>query len=84
MTPRPPGHGAAVVTAAFVTFLWSTSWVLIKVGLAADLPPLPFAGLRYAFAALCLLALAAALLSALACLGLPGGRAAAWGAGPLP
>lgn len=71
MTSRPPGHGAAVATAAFVTFLWSTSWVLIKVGLAADLPPLPFAGLRYAFAALCLLPFALAtaerrsLLSAL-------------------
>lgn len=54
MTPRARGHAAAVATAAFVTFLWSTSWVLIKVGLAADLPPLPFAGLRYALAALCL------------------------------
>ena len=60
MTSRPPGHGAAVATAAFVTFLWSTSWVLIKVGLAADLPPLPFAGLRYAVAALCLLPFALA------------------------
>ena len=30
------------------------------VGLAADLPPLPFAGLRYAFAALCLLPFALA------------------------
>lgn len=37
-----------------MTFLWSTSWVLIKLGLAASLPPLPFAGLRYALAALCL------------------------------
>lgn len=60
MTSRPPGHGAAVATAAFVTFLWSTSWVLIKVGLAGDLPPLPFAGLRYAVAALCLLPFALA------------------------
>jgi EamA-like transporter family. len=60
VTSRPPGHGAAVATAAFVTFLWSTSWVLIKVGLAADLPPLPFAGLRYAVAALCLLPFALA------------------------
>ena len=60
MTSRPPGRGAAVATAAFVTFLWSTSWVLIKVGLAADLPPLPFAGLRYAVAALCLLPFALA------------------------
>jgi drug/metabolite transporter (DMT)-like permease len=55
MTGRPPGHVAAVATACFVTFLWSTSWVLIKAGIAADLPPLPFAGLRYAVASLCLL-----------------------------
>jgi len=37
-----------------VTFLWSTSWVLIKIGLQ-DLPPLTFAGLRYSLAFLCLL-----------------------------
>jgi drug/metabolite transporter (DMT)-like permease len=36
-----------------VTFLWSTSWVLIKVGLQ-DIPPLTFAGLRYGIAFLCL------------------------------
>ncbi len=60
MTSRPSGHGAAVATAAFVTFLWSTSWILIKIGLAGDLPPLPFAGLRYAVAALCLLPFALA------------------------
>lgn len=45
VTSRPPGHGSAVATAAFVTFLWSTCRVLLKVGLAADLPPLPFAAL---------------------------------------
>ena len=44
----------AVLQALFVTFLWSTSWVLIKVGLE-DIPALPFAGLRYALAFLCLL-----------------------------
>lgn len=44
----------AVLQALFVTFLWSTSWVLIKLGLA-DLPPLTFAGLRYTLAFLCLL-----------------------------
>jgi drug/metabolite transporter (DMT)-like permease len=38
-----------------VTFLWATSWVLIKVGLEdLDLRPLSFAGLRYALAALLL------------------------------
>jgi drug/metabolite transporter (DMT)-like permease len=44
----------AVLQALFVTFLWSTSWVLIKFGLK-DIPPLPFAGLRYGLAFLCLL-----------------------------
>ena len=37
-----------------MTFLWSTSWVLIKIGLRAELPPVTFAGLRYGLAALCL------------------------------
>ncbi|MDP2814083.1 MAG: DMT family transporter [Erysipelotrichaceae bacterium] len=41
----------SVWLALFVTFLWSTSWVLIKVGLV-DIPALPFAGLRYLFASL--------------------------------
>ncbi|ROR71923.1 DMT family transporter [Bogoriella caseilytica] len=41
--------------ALFVTFLWSTSWVLISLGLD-DLPPLTFAGLRYALGAVVLLA----------------------------
>jgi drug/metabolite transporter (DMT)-like permease len=44
----------AVLQALFVTFLWSTSWVLIKVGLE-DIPALPFAGLRYTLAFVCLL-----------------------------
>ena len=38
-----------------MTFLWSTSWVLIKFGLRSDLPPVTFAGLRYTLAFLCLL-----------------------------
>ncbi len=46
----------AVLCALLVTFLWSTSWVLIKVGLR-DLPVLTFAGLRYALALLCPFAL---------------------------
>lgn len=49
-------HTRVVLTAFFVTFLWSTSWVLIKVGLQ-DIPPLTFAGLRYFGAFLLLLAL---------------------------
>ena len=48
-------HLAAVAQALFVTFLWSTSWVLIKFGLRSDLPPVTFAGLRYTLAFLCLL-----------------------------
>lgn len=47
----------AVTQALLVTFLWSTSWVLIKFGLD-DIPPLTFAGLRYTLAFLVLLPLA--------------------------
>ncbi len=47
-------HRRAALQALLVTFLWSTSWVLIKIGLA-DIPSLTFAGLRYAVAFLCLL-----------------------------
>ena len=43
--------------ALLVTFLWSSSWVLIKIGLG-EIPALPFAGLRYSLAFLCLLPLA--------------------------
>jgi drug/metabolite transporter (DMT)-like permease len=50
-------HTRALLQALFVTFLWSTSWVLIKIGLPA-IPALPFAGLRYGLAFLCLLPLA--------------------------
>ena len=46
-----------VLLALLVTLLWSTSWVLIKLGLR-DIPALTFAGLRYALATLCLLPLA--------------------------
>ena len=47
-------HRQAVLYAFLVTFLWSTSWVLIKTGLQ-DIPALTFAGLRYSLAFLCLL-----------------------------
>jgi drug/metabolite transporter (DMT)-like permease len=47
-------HTAAVLQALLVTFLWSTSWVLIKIGLE-DIPALTFAGLRYFLAFLALL-----------------------------
>lgn len=45
MTPRTK----AIWLALLVTFLWSTSWVLIKIGLG-QIPPLLFAGLRYGLA----------------------------------
>lgn len=54
MFQKQPTHLTAVLQAIFVTFLWSTSWVFIKFGLV-DIPPLPFAGLRYFIAFLCLL-----------------------------
>lgn len=44
-----PHHARAVSQALFVAFLWSTSWVLIKVELD-EIPALTFAGLRYALA----------------------------------
>jgi drug/metabolite transporter (DMT)-like permease len=46
-----------VLQALLVTALWSTSWVLIKIGLD-DIPALTFAGLRYMLAFVCLLPLA--------------------------
>ncbi|MBX3045874.1 MAG: EamA family transporter [Anaerolineales bacterium] len=45
MNPRTK----AIWLALLVTFLWSTSWVLIKIGLG-EIPPLLFAGLRYGLA----------------------------------
>lgn len=44
----------AIAQALLVTFLWSTSWVLIKFGLG-EIPALTFAGLRYTLAFGCLL-----------------------------
>ncbi len=46
-------HVRAILQALFVTLLWSTSWVFIKIGLE-DIPPLTFAGLRYVLAFLAL------------------------------
>jgi len=44
----------SIFLALLVTFLWATSWVLIKFGLS-DISPLIFAGIRYFLAFLCLL-----------------------------
>lgn len=49
MTRNRDPHLAAVLQALLVTFLWSTSWVLIKLGLK-EIPALTFAGLRYILA----------------------------------
>ena len=51
---KKPSRITAILQAIFVTFLWSTSWVLIKIGLRSNLPPITFAGLRYGLASLCL------------------------------
>lgn len=51
---KESSHLKAVLQAFLVTFLWSTSWVVIKLGLK-DIPALTFAGLRYSLAFLCLL-----------------------------
>ena len=57
MMKRFSPHTVAVLQALLVTLLWSTSWVLIKIGLV-DIPALTFSGLRYSLAFLCLLPLA--------------------------
>ncbi|AHG01519.1 hypothetical protein HALLA_03760 (plasmid) [Halostagnicola larsenii XH-48] len=49
-------HTRAVLEALLVTFLWSSSYVLIKIGLE-EIPALTFAGLRYGIAAIVLLPL---------------------------
>ncbi len=46
-------RAVTVLEALLVTFLWSTSFILVKEGLP-EIPPLTFAGLRYALAAACL------------------------------
>ena len=43
----------AILLAVLVTFLWSTSFIIIKWGLI-EIPPLTFAGLRYFIAFVCL------------------------------
>ncbi|MCB9461265.1 MAG: DMT family transporter [Anaerolineaceae bacterium] len=50
-------HFRSILQALLVTFLWSTSVILIVVGLE-DIPPITFAGLRYTLAFICLLPLA--------------------------
>ncbi len=45
-------HIISVFQALFVTFLWSTSFIIIKWGLV-EIPPITYAGLRYFIAFLC-------------------------------
>jgi len=47
-------HWVVVGQALVVTFLWSTSYILVKIGLV-EIPPITFAGLRYMLAFLFLL-----------------------------
>ena len=54
MQKRLSHHTIAVLQAFLVTFLWSSSFVIIKIGLR-DLPALTFAGLRFVLAFLCLM-----------------------------
>lgn len=42
----PPSRITAILLNFFVVIIWSSSWVLIKIGLR-DIPALTFAGLRY-------------------------------------
>ena len=44
----------SIFQALLVTFLWSTSFIIIKWGLV-EIPPITFAGLRYSLAFLCFL-----------------------------
>lgn len=48
---KKPSRIKAILLAVLVTIIWSTSWVLIKIGLA-DIPAMTFAGLRYMLASL--------------------------------
>jgi drug/metabolite transporter (DMT)-like permease len=48
-------HTQAVILGLLVTFLWSSSYILIKIGLQSNLPPITFAGLRYTLAFLSLI-----------------------------
>lgn len=69
----------AVALALFVTFLWSTSYILNKWAFAEGIGPLTLAGARYALAALTLLLVRGAIR-----LQPPRGPAAAGGGSPPP
>lgn len=48
---KKPSHIRSLLFAVLVTIIWSTSWILIKIGLN-DVPAMTFAGLRYMLASL--------------------------------
>ncbi len=54
MIRSAPSQWVTVAQALLVTFLWSTSYILVKIGLV-DIPAVTFAGLRYMLAFLVLL-----------------------------
>ena len=58
--PVPPASGRlkAIVAFAGLCAVWGSTWLAIKVGLR-DLPPISFAGIRFALAALILFAIVA-------------------------
>jgi drug/metabolite transporter (DMT)-like permease len=51
---KKPSHIISILQALLVTFLWSTSFILIKWGLS-EIPPVIYAGLRYSLAFICFL-----------------------------
>ncbi len=59
--PLPPANGRLKVIVAFAGLcaVWGSTWLAIKVGLR-DLPPISFAGIRFALAALILFSIMAA------------------------
>ncbi|HWQ45821.1 MAG TPA: DMT family transporter, partial [Longilinea sp.] len=54
MNIRFSPHLKAILLNLLVTFLWSTSWILIRLGLT-DISPLTYAALRYSLATVILL-----------------------------
>jgi drug/metabolite transporter (DMT)-like permease len=50
-----PSRIKAILQAILVTILWSSSWILIKIGLRNNIPAISFAGMRYGLAWLCLM-----------------------------
>ena len=52
MIKNKSSHMVSIFQALLVTFLWSTSFIIIKWGLI-EIPPITYAGLRYIIAFLC-------------------------------